>query len=289
MKNLVYLLIVLISPFSILTAQIYSEQDVEICNQIFEISINEDLKDKPINEVVVEIGESFIGTDYLAKGLESDGDEQLVINLTGLDCTTLVENTLALSRCVKAGTTSFDDYLSELQYIRYRDGIVDGYPSRLHYFSDWITDNIAKGVVADETKELGGKPIQFNLNFMSIHPGSYKQLNENPDLIPIIEMQEEEISLREYYYIPKEEFRSIEKCIRSGDIIAITTTVEGLDIGHIGIAVKMNDDRIHLLHAPNVDKDVQITELPLADYLMKYKRHSGVIVLKVLEPSNLPD
>ena len=185
-----------------LKAQVYSEQDVEICNQKFQISVNEDLKDKPINEVFVEIGESFIGTNYLAKGLEVDGDEQLVINLTGLDCTTLVENTLALSRCVKMGTTSFYEYLAELQYIRYRDGIVDGYPSRLHYFSDWITDNVAKGVVADETKELGGVPIQFNLNFMSTHPDSYKQLDENPDLIPIIEMQEEEINLREYENLP---------------------------------------------------------------------------------------
>ena len=286
MKNFVYLLIVLIAQCSILTAQIYSEQDVEICNQIFQLSVNEHLKDKPINEVVVEIGKSFLGTEYLAKGLEADGDEQLIINLTGLDCTTLVENTLALSRCVKKGATSFDDYLAELQYIRYRDGIVDGYPSRLHYFSDWIINNIEKGVVEDETKELGGESIQFNLNFMSTHPDSYRQLNENPDLIPIIEMQEEEISLREYYYIPKEEFSSIEKCVRSGNIIAVATTVDGLDIGHVGIAVRMDDGRIHLLHAPNVDKDVQITEEPLADYLMKYKRHSGVIVLKVLEPTN---
>lgn len=277
--------ILVFSTFN-LKAQVYSKQDVEICNQKFQISVNEDLKDKPINEIVVEIGESFIGTDYLAKGLEVDGDEQLVINLNGLDCTTLVENTLALSRCVKMRTTSFDDYLTELRYIRYRDGIVDGYPSRLHYFSDWISDNTSKGVVADETKELGGKPIQFNLNFMSTHPDSYKQLDENPDLISIIEMQEEEISLREYYYIPKEEFSSIEKYVRRGDIIAITTTVKGLDIGHIGIAIKMNDGRIHLLHAPNVDKDIQITEEPLADYLMKYKRHSGVIVLKVLDSAD---
>lgn len=277
---------ILISQNSTLTAQVFSDQDVEICNQKFQISVNEGLKYKPINEVVVEIGESFIGTDYLAKGLEADGDEQLVINLTGLDCTTLVENCLALSRCVKKGKTSFDDYLSELQYIRYRDGVVDGYPSRLHYFSDWIINNIEKGVVEDETKELGGKPIQFNLNFMSTHPDSYRQLNENPDLIPIIEMQEEEISLREYYYIPKEEFSTKEKCVRGGDIIAVTTTVDGLDIGHVGIAIEMDDGRIHLLHAPNVDKDVQITEEPLADYLMKYKRHSGVIVLKVLEPTN---
>ena len=270
-------------------SQIYSEQEIDLCNQKFQIALKENLIDKPINEVVVKIGESFLGTDYLAHALEEDGNEQLVINLTGLDCTTLVENSIALARCIKQDSISFEYYLEELQFIRYRDGIVDGYPSRLHYFSDWITDNVSKKVVTDETKELGGVPIKFNLNFMSTHPNSYKQLKENPDLIPIIRKQEEEISLREYYYIPKNDFKSKENFIISGDLIAITTTVEGLDIGHIGIAIKMEDGRIHLLHAPNVNTKVQITEEPLVDYLMKYKRHSGVIVLKVLEPTNSPN
>jgi len=283
------LLSILFNSYTISYSQIYSKEDVEICNQKFQISVKEDLKDKPITDVVVEIGESFLGTDYLAHAIEEDGDEQLVINLSGLDCTTLVENSLALARCVKLDSTSFENYLDELQFIRYRDGIVDGYPSRLHYFSDWITDNASKGIIEDETKKLGGLPIKFNLNFMSTHPDSYKQLKENPDLVPVIQMQEKEINSREYYYIPKDIFRLKEKYIDSGEIIAITTTVEGLDIGHLGIAVKMEDGRIHLLHAPNVNTKVQITEEPLADYLMKYKRHSGVIVLKVLEPDKLPN
>lgn len=265
-------------------AQVFTEEDVEICNQKFQLAVKEDLKDKPVKDVVVEIGESFLDTDYLAHALESDGDEQLVINLSGLDCTTLVENSLALARCVKIGETSFDDYLEELQFIRYRDGIIDGYPSRLHYFSDWITDNVAKGVVEDETEKLGGIPVKFKLDFMSTHPESYKQLEENPALIPIIKKQEEEINSRTYHYIPKNEFESKEKLIESGEIITITTTVEGLDIGHIGIAIRMDDGRIHLLHAPNVNTKVHISEEPIANYLMKYKRHSGVIVLKVLEP-----
>lgn len=288
--SLIY--IVLLALFFLFTntfSQIYSEKDVEICDQKFQISVKEDLKDKPINNVMVEIGKSFIGTEYLAHGLEADGDEQIVINLSGLDCTTLVENCLALSRCVKDGTTSFDEYMEELQFIRYRDGVIDGYTSRLHYFSDWITNNVEKGVVKDVTAQIGGEPINFHLNYMSTHPDSYKQLKENPDLVPIIKAQEEEISSREYFYIPKEEIESKEEFINSGDIIAITTTVEGLDIGHVGIAVKMDDGRIHLLHAPSPDTKVHITELTLEDYLMKYKRHSGLIVLRVLEPTDLPD
>jgi len=270
-------------------SQIFSDEDIEICNQKFQLAVNKDLNEEQIGNVVIEIGKSFIGTDYLAHSLEADGDEHLVVNLSGLDCTTFVENSLALSRCIMKGRTSFDDFMEELQFIRYRDGDINGYTSRLHYFSDWIYNNISKGVIVDETAQMGGTPIKFELNYMSTHPDSYMQLEENPDLIPIIKIQEKEISSREYCYIPKEEFKSKEELIESGDIIAITTTVEGLDIGHVGIAVRIDDGRIHLLHAPSPNTKVHITQDTLEDYLMKYKRHSGVIILKVLEPDTLPD
>lgn len=280
-------LISLLASSLTLNAQIYSDDDIEICNEKIQLSVDKNLAEKPISDVFIEMSESFIGTDYLAYSLETDGEEQLVVNLSGLDCTTFVEYSLALSRCIKKDTITSDDFLEELQLIRYRDGEINGYPSRLHYFSDWITNNVAKKVVEDETLQMGGKPIKFNLNFMSTHPDSYKQLIENLDLIPVIKIQEDEISSRTYYYIPKDEFESKEKFINSGDIIAITTTVDGLDIGHLGIAVRNEDGRIHLLHAPSPNTKVHITELTLADYLMKYKRHSGVIVLRVLEPTNL--
>jgi len=275
------------NTFSILSAQVFSEKDVEICNSKFELAINKELSEKSIGDVIVEIGKSFLGTDYLAHSLETDGDEQLVINLTALDCTTFLENSLVLARCIKGGDTTFENYQNELQFIRYRGGVIEGYPSRLHYFSDWIYDNVVKGVVEDVTEEIGGKKIKFKLNFMSTHPENYKQLKSHQggtDFIPIIKNQEKKISCREYYFIPKEEFSLSEKLVQNGDLIAITTTVEGLDIGHIGIAVQMDDGSIHLLHAPSENTKVQISEEPLSDYLMKYKRHSGIIVLRALEP-----
>jgi len=271
-----------ILSFSFSYSQVFSEEDVEICNAKFELAVNKNLAEKSIGDVIVEVGKSFLGTEYLSHGLERDGDEQLVINLTGLDCTTFLENALVLARCVKAGKTTFEDYINELQFIRYREGVIDQYPSRLHYFSDWIYDNVKKGIVDDVTEEIGGKKIKFKVNFMSTHPESYKQLKENPEFIPIIKRQEKQISCREYYFIPKAELKSKEELIDNGDLIAITTTVDGLDIGHIGIAVKMDNGRIHLLHAPTVDSKVQITEQPLSDYLMKYNRHSGVILLRAL-------
>src|SRR3989337_205537 len=123
-STLIILLFLLAVPNK-LTAQIFSEKDVELCNSKFQLAVEQNLKGKVIGDIIVEIGKSFIGTDYLAHSLEKDGNEQLVINLTGLDCTTFLENALVLARCVKSGKTSFEDYQKELILIRYRNGIID--------------------------------------------------------------------------------------------------------------------------------------------------------------------
>lgn len=263
-------------------SQIFSEEDIKIFNRKISFADENELSKKPINEIIVEIGKSFIGTEYAAHTLEKDGDENLVINLSGLDCTTFLETSLTLARCIEKGTTKFQDYQNELTFLRYRDGKIDKYPSRLHYFSDWIFNNQQKNIVKDVTKEIGGELIKFNLNFMTDNPEYYKQLEENPDFIPVIRKQEKDINSRNYYYIPKAKVESAENKIKTGDLIAITSSVKGLDINHVGIAVKMDDGKIHFLHAPLVGSKVQITPEPLHDYLKKIKKHTGIIVLRAL-------
>jgi hypothetical protein len=268
----------------VLFGQLYTEKDVEICSSVFSFSVEKELGDKPIGDVISEVGKKFLGTKYEAFACERDGEEQLVIHLTGLDCTTFLENALVFSRLIKSGKTNFEDYQNELTYVRYRDGRIDRYPSRLHYFSDWIFNNTSKGIVEDVTKEIGGDKIKFKVGFMSSNPGSYKHLKETPEFIPAIQKQEEDINSREYYYIPNKKVASAENQIRNGDLIAITTNLKGLDIGHVGIAVKMDNGRIHFMHAPLAGSEVQITKDPLPVYLSKIKKHTGIIVLRPAEP-----
>ena len=273
--------VLFVVSFSIyIPAQVYTEKDVEICNSKFELAVEKKLSDKPINEIISTIGRSFLETEYEAFSLEQDGEEQLVIHLSGLDCTTFLENTLTLSRCVKKQKTSFEDYQKELTFIRYRDGKINQYPSRLHYFSDWIFNNTQKGIVKDVTKEIGGQPIKFNVFFMSKNPDKYKHLTKTPAFIPIIAKQEKAINKRKYFFVPKEKVERIEDKIQNGDLIAITTNLKGLDIGHVGIAVKESDGRIHFLHAPLAGAKVQISEKPLPEYLAAIKKHTGIIVLR---------
>lgn len=266
-----------------LFAQQYEAKDVEICNSKFELALSNEWTQLTINELIAEIGKNFIGTEYESHSLEITENEELVVNLRGLDCTTFLENVLVIARLIIKNKTSFEDYLEELKLIRYRGGELDEYPSRLHYFSDWIHDNVNKGVVRDITMELGGEVIQFDLHFMSSNPQYYKHLKNNPEFIEQIKRQEIEISDREYYFIPKLKIPSIEKQIHDGDVIAFTSNVKGLDINHVGIAVRKNG-KVHLLHAPGAGKKVQITEEPVSNYIKKIKKHTGIIVVRASNP-----
>ncbi len=210
----------------------------------------------------------------------------LVIHLQGLDCVTLCENALALARCIKLKTTTFDAYCRQLQYIRYRGGIINKYPSRLHYFSDWIFDNEKKGTVRNVNDEVGGsatKTIVRKINFMTTHRSSYPRLADDT-LFTAIQHQENEINTRTLRHIPKDKIIEISSKIRHGDILAITTSIEGMDVSHTGIAFQKEDGTMHLLHAPVPGTKVQISELSLYDYCAKNSRQTGIIIARPLEP-----
>ena len=122
-------------------SNLLSDPNELICKKKFDFALSLKLTKKPINEVVIEIAKSFLGADYAANTLEAPGKEQLLINLHTLDCVTFYENSLVLARCIKKNTMTFEDYKKELQFVRYRGGIIDQYPSRLHYTSDYFFDN----------------------------------------------------------------------------------------------------------------------------------------------------
>lgn len=242
---------------------------------------SQDLSGKTIQELTVEIGESFLGTPYVEKTLELPGAEKLVINLTGLDCTTYLETVVTLARITKAGTLTFEAFEQELERLRYQNGMLKDYSSRLHYFSDWIYQNQQKGIIKDITQEIGGIAYPNQPTFMSENPRFYAQLS-NPEFLEAIKTVEAEIAQRTYHFIPKEEIQKHEKNIRSGDLIAITTSIKNLDIVHVGFAVEQ-EGRIHLLHAGTGNMQVEISEKPLSDYLKANKSQSGIMVCRLQE------
>ncbi|MBM4183494.1 MAG: DUF1460 domain-containing protein [Gemmatimonadetes bacterium] len=242
-------------------------------------------------EATAAIGRSFVGTAYVPRTLEEDGPEHLVINFRGLDCVTFVENAFALARFVKAGGAGSLDRRAEaeaaygrlLTQLRYRDGAIAGYPSRLHYFSDWIEDNDRRGLVRDLTGELGGVPDAEPIDFMSTHPDAYRQLSD-PANLAAVRATEAALNGRGRVFIPEARIAEVAVGIRDGDIIAATSTVAGLDVAHTGLALWV-DGSLHLLHAPLVGDSVEISTVSLAERILSIGGQDGIMVARPVEPS----
>lgn len=223
---------------------------------------------------------SFVGSPYKAHTLEVADEESLVINLREFDCTTFVETCLALTTTFKMGGHTFDSYQYILKRIRYRNGYLDGYNSRLHYFSDWITDNSKIGYIKDVTKIFDGVPYPNTVNFMSNHVSAYRQLANDTSLVAGIRETEQNISKRDYFYIPKEELHKVEIYLEEGMIVAFTTQIKGLDVVHTGITVR-EGDKIKLVHASSDAGKVVVTENTLLEYVMGNKLQTGLFLLKI--------
>ncbi|WP_057935633.1 N-acetylmuramoyl-L-alanine amidase-like domain-containing protein [Algoriphagus resistens] len=238
-----------------------------------------DFSKNSTNELVILIGKKFLNTPYVEKTLELPGAEKLVINLNGLDCTTYLETVVTLVRLAKKGEFTFEAFEKELAHLRYRNGMNQGYSSRLHYFSDWIYQNQQKGILTDITQQIGGSPYPNVPSFMSENPKFYAQLAD-PFNLEKIKATESVIQERNYFYIPKSEISKLENNIQSGDLIAITTSMDNLDIVHTGFAIEKNG-KIHLLHASSKNMEVEISEKPLSEYLAGNKSQSGIMVARL--------
>ncbi len=259
---------------------IYDDLDRQIFERKVAWAQDEHLDTLPIGQILVRVGRTFVGTKYTPHTLEMEGPERLVLNLRELDCVTFVENMLALSRVIREHG-DFGDFQSELRRIRYRGGRIAGYASRLHYFSEWIRDNERLHLVRDITREIGGVRDTTALYFMSSHTTAYRQLADSATLSTIRQI-EARISRQPRYYVPEDSVAAVESRLQDGDILAMTSTVDGLDVAHTGIAIRMPDGRIHLLNAPLVGKSVQISELPIADRLASIKSQDGLMAARPL-------
>ena len=231
-------------------------------------------------------GKKFLGVPYVASTLENGDTEHLIVNLHELDCTTFVETITALTLCDKDDTRTFEDYCRNLVRIRYRNGEMGDYTSRLHYFTWWGDDNQRLGIV--KCIYSAKKPFtaiqKVNINYMSKHPDLYKQLKAHPEFVKKISEYERGTSGMTYYYIPKANVgwkqSSSLGIIEDGDILAMLTSKEGLDTSHIGVAV-WQKGKLHLMNASRVHKKVVIDTKTFYDYQQIQTSQTGIRVFRV--------
>lgn len=226
---------------------------------------------------LMTVAQSFFGTPYVAHTLEQT-PEKLICNLREFDCYTFVESILAMT-LARHHLRTYLEFQMLLRQMRYREGNVDGYGSRLHYFLEWKQQGEAMGWYSDITAQLGGIKHQPTINFMTMHRGLYPAL-EDDMAFGTIQQVEQKLSNTAWYYLPKDKVANIESNLQDGDIIGITSGIAGLDFNHEGFILKKGN-RAYLLHASSDAKKVVVSTEPLADYLQKIKKHSGIVVLRI--------
>ena len=232
----------------------------------------------------LHFAKKMLGVPYVAGTLDGNEEEQLVVRTEALDCTTFVETVLALFVADKREERDFEGFKKALMQVRYRDGNLNGYASRLHYFSDWIRNNEQMGFVKECTSETAcAQPKELWLDFMTTHVKSYQPMMKKPSLLAEIASVEKKWQGVQVSYIPKEMLNlSPEKLkIKNGDILAITTDIKGLDVVHVGFSFWIGE-KLHLFHASSVAKKVIEDSQSLYEYSKNKKAHTGVRVISVV-------
>lgn len=209
---------------------------------------------------IVALSAHFLDRPYAANCLVGGPDEpeQLVIDLSGFDCFTLLDVVEALRRAADV-----EDFPEQLKHVRYRDGEVT-YVLRRHFFSDWPAADDA--AIVDVTSAVGqGGAVTV-----------VKQLNRRSDgalWLPGIDVTRRPVTFLPTSAITPQTLLSLQ----SGDYVGIYSDLDGLDVSHTGLIVKAGKS-VRLRHASSRRGVERVVDEPLLDYL---QGKPGLVVYRV--------
>jgi hypothetical protein len=236
-----------------------------------------------VPSLIAHYAQRQLGITYVGGLLDEPDTEQLVVTLDGSDCVIYVEMSLAMAMTTLQARTGYDAFRENLTLIRYRDGHIDGYPSRLHYFSDWLVTNQEKGLV-DLQFQDEGLPVIEPPDFMSRNRENYRHLANDDAMYAEIRAMEERLAGMQLAYIPQERIPEFEDRFQTGDILGFVTTIEGLDITHTGL-VKMDGDRAGFYHA-SMTGAVIVDPATIHEYTKNRRNVNGIVIARLQSPQD---
>ena len=253
-------------------------EDIARFEKIVQYANKQNLPDRPIGEIVQAIADNFLGQPYVEGLLDKSGTEKLIVTLDKFDCVLFVETVLAIARGVAVKDYDYQNFVNRIEEQRYLNGKINGYCSRLHYFSEWINDNQKRQTVENITAELGGVPMNKQLNFMSQHRSSYPQMVKDEATYQCIVGIEADLAKTTVNYIPTNLIKSIYSQLKPGDIVAVATDVKGLDVTHTGLVYRNADGNMGLIHASPAG---QVTvAYDLHRYISRVESAIGIVVAR---------
>jgi hypothetical protein len=243
----------------------------------------------PLGPAVARVGELALGSPYAANTLEAylgaGGDttvEPLTLHLGKFDCVSLVETALAVARTAGLrADAGWDAFAREVERMRYRGGARRDYASRLHYFSEWISDGAQRGLLEDLGPELGAQGDTRPLRFMTEHRSSYAAMADGA-MYNAIATHERRLDTSPRHVVPRGRIAEIQDRLRTGDVLAFATSIAGLDVTHTGLAYRSRDGVMRVLHAPLSGGVVQVSPGTVAEYVNGLRSSTGIIAARPL-------
>ena len=234
------------------------------------------------NALIEFYARQLLGTPYVAHTLEAD-EEVLTINIHELDCLTFIETLYALTRATLNGRYSWRDFAANIENVRYRGGEMGDYSSRIHYISEWIIDNNVRGNLVEVTPDLPHVDYMIkNIDYMTHHTGSYRQLKNDSAMVEKI--RRFELRNHRFPYLKRSWLndKAVKAALRSGDFVSLVTKTEGLDVSHNGIIIVDDKGDPYLLDASMSGGKVMLEGKPLFKYLERSKTNIGVRVFRMI-------
>mgnify|MGYP003694133865 CR=1 FL=1 len=88
--------------------------------------------------------------------------------------------------------------------------------------------------------------------------------------------------MRVTYYLPKEKVAAAQRLLMTGDIVGVTTSIEGLDCAHSGVCYRTRPaSRGSCTRRPR--GNAVVLDEDLATYVASVRTHSGIMVARPLE------
>jgi len=270
-------------------------EDIAVYEKVMEVLAP--LRGESMPVIIMKAAEAMLETPYAGGTLEHE-PEMLTVSLARTDCILLVEACVAMAQTARQEDRSFEAFCENLKQFRYRDGMVDGYASRIHYTSEWILQAKARGLAAELSGNIAGTPLEQRFSYMSSHSEKYPLLASDKELVSRIAAMEERLRQEEYFFIPKTKLESNLDNIHHGDMICFVTNTEGLDISHVAFAFEYyecehdccpdgrgcsNGQRqLGFLHASSKEMKVVVDKMTLTGYVNGLASCSGIRVVRFL-------
>lgn len=250
-------------------------KDQEKYQRVIQNTKTANLDQTSAGRLIQQIAEQFLGSEYKAGLLDKSPYETLVISLQQFDCLLFIETIMAIAHNINQQEYGYQAFSNSIENQRYRNGKMNGYCSRLHYFSDWIIDNQRRGNLRNITKELGGIDTVKKLNFMTTHRNSYSNLSKSDANFKCITSVENSLSDR-FNYIPTNNIREVYSQLQPGDIVGVATNIAGLDFTHTGFVYHQPNGEIGLIHASPAGEVVIAQDLQT--YISNVNNAIGIVV-----------